>query len=156
MTTCPTTGYPYRIPVHPQPGFFETTVVTHEFEDGKGYTYGPGDYARQREMEFATPEILRDHAVEAMLDGGWCTEWVTGGENREAISGVLMVPPSPEVRAEMARLDQQNAEAGDGDDVPNPSPGRQAVKVAAKRTPAKKTVASRNVNRNVDNGGVKG
>lgn len=60
-------NYGYRnpgpIPVYPQPGFFETTVV----EDGPDAEW----YLKSRERVFGDPQQMNDVITGRMLDDGW-------------------------------------------------------------------------------------
>lgn len=141
----PETGPSYSIPIYPQPGFFETTAVTHEDGEGKGFVYTHLDYERQRETVFGDIGEMRDRAYEKMLDDGWTPTSLplyadgTGGPE------MVLIPPSIEVQNEMRRLEKANDRAeATGKDLPHPTPGREAIqKIANAPVKAKKPTGLR-------------
>ena len=138
--------YPnYHIPEHPTDGFFETTVVKHEFEDGKGFVYTHLDYERQRKTVFGDIGELRDRAYETMLDDGWTPTSLPLYADGTGGPSLVLVPPSIEVQREMRRLEKANDRAeATGQDRPHQSPGREAIQKVAKasKTPKKKSGSS--------------
>lgn len=70
----------FNIPEHPQPGFYETTVIKRSgVPKGRSATpYTHVDYEAQRGMRFGEIEDLKEAATLALLDKGWVPS-VNGG-----------------------------------------------------------------------------
>lgn len=112
-------------PKHPQPGFYETTQFSIEDGEGKGYIYDHHEFERQRDREPWTFEAANERAYEAMLDAGWTPAQVPARVDGVEGMGVVLVPPSPEVKREIERREQVNRTAEtEGKDRVFPGPGR--------------------------------
>lgn len=86
---------PGPIPVHPQPGFYETTVAAMDDEVLVDHVLFEQLAAEPR----WTLEGANERATEAMLDDGWTTKWVDPDVNRESLTGMFLIPPTTTSRA---------------------------------------------------------
>lgn len=77
-TTDPIEGAPFTggIPIHPQPGIFESIVLRIPTGKAKPRTapYNHNDYASQRNRRFANVPELRTRATTAMRRAGWAPD----------------------------------------------------------------------------------
>lgn len=62
---------PMRIPVHPQPGIFETTVAVVDGEDGEQHLVGHEEIETLLDYKPVTVEDLNARARANMRKGGW-------------------------------------------------------------------------------------
>lgn len=56
---------------YPQPGFFETTVVTVESPGAPAQRYDAASYEQQRTKVYGDLAVLKEHSFEALLSRGW-------------------------------------------------------------------------------------